>query len=312
VKVWIDTDPGIDDALAIMLALKSPELQVVGISAVHGNIEVELGASNVLKILSLLGSDVPVWVGAPRNLIGDLRTAPFIHGKDGLGDLLKAPGRRPESGSAFGALARALREAEEPITVIALGPLTNVALALAHEPDIERNFERIVVMGGAFRCEGNTTPAAEFNVYCDPEAARFVLRSGIPQVWVGLDVTMRTVMPLEWSEKLARCKDEGLRFIGELTTFYSRYYRSYYGIEGCALHDPLTVGYLLNSKLVTTREVFVDIELGGMLCRGRTVADMWGIPEPWGEPNAEVALDVDARAFLKLFRERVLREEDRT
>jgi purine nucleosidase len=311
VKVWIDTDPGIDDALAIMLALKSPELEVVGISAVHGNIDVELGASNALKILSLLGSNVPVWVGASRNLIGDLRTAPYIHGEDGLGDLLTAPDRRPESGSASDALARALKEAEEPITVIALGPLTNVALALAREPGIDRNVERIVIMGGAFRCEGNTTPAAEFNVYCDPEAAYRVLHSGIPQVWVGLDVTMRTVMPLEWSEELADRKDKKLRFIGELTRFYSKYYRSYYGIQGCALHDPLTVGYLLDPELLTTREVFVDVELGGALCRGRTVADLWGIPEPWGKPNAKVALDVEAGAFLRLFRERVLQEEDR-
>jgi purine nucleosidase len=121
---------------------------------------------------------------------------------------------------------------------------------------------------------------------------------------------MRTVMPLEWSEKLTRCKDERLRFIGELTTFYSRYYRSYYGTEGCALHDPLTVGYLLDPELLTTRDVFVDVELGGTLCRGRTVADMWGIPEPWGKPNAEVALDVDAEVFLKHFRERVLGGED--
>jgi purine nucleosidase len=181
----------------------------------------------------------------------------------------------------------------------------------SREPGIDRNVERIVIMGGAFRCEGNTTPAAEFNVYCDPEAAYRVLHSGIPQVWVGLDVTMRTIMPLEWSEELADREDKKLRFIGELTRFYSKHYRSYYGIRGCALHDPLTVGYLLDSELLTTREVFVDVELGGALCRGRTVADLWGIPEPWGKPNAEVALDVDARAFLKLFREHVLREENR-
>jgi len=310
VRVWIDTDPGIDDALAIMLAVRSPELEVVGISAVHGNIDVELGAANALKILDLMRHNAHVWVGASRNLIGDLRTAPFIHGKDGLGDMLKAPGRRSELDFAPKALAQALKESEEPITVVALGPLTNVALALAHEPSIERSIERIVVMGGAVRCEGNTTPAAEFNVYCDPEAAYRVLHSGIPQVWVGLDVTMRTVMPLKWSEELADRENERLRFIGELTRFYSNYYRSYYGIGGCALHDPLTVGYLLDPGLLTTRKVFMDVELGGALCRGRTVADLWGIPEPWGKPNAEVALDVDAGAFLKLFRERVLGGED--
>jgi inosine-uridine nucleoside N-ribohydrolase len=309
VKVWIDTDPGIDDALALMLAVRSPELEVIGVSTVHGNIQVEQGAANALKILDLVGSSIPVWQGADRNLIGDLRTAPFIHGQDGLGELLPASRRQLEPGSAVQALTNALRQSDEPITIIAIAPLTNIALALGSAPDLAARIERLVIMGGAMRTEGNTTPAAEFNTFCDPEAARRVLTSGVPQVWVPLDVTMKTIMPAAWSAELARATDPVARFIGELTLFYSRYYRSYYGIDGCALHDPLTVASVFRPELLQTKGVFLDVELAGQLTRGRTVPDLWGIPKPHGVPNAQIALEVDAPAFLALFQERVLKQE---
>lgn len=308
-KVWIDTDPGIDDALALILAVRSPELELLGVSAVHGNIDVEQGAANALKILDLAQSSAPVWQGADRNLIGDLRTAPFIHGKDGLGELLPASTRQLQHGDAVDALIQTLRQSREKITIIAIAPLTNIALALSIAPDIASRIERLVIMGGAVRVEGNTTPAAEFNTYCDPEAARRVLSSGVPQTWVPLDVTMRVIMPTSWSSELSTSPDPILRFIGELTLFYSRYYRSYYGIDGCALHDPLTVASVFRPDLLETKDIFLDVELGGRITRGRTVPDFWGIPKPYGTPNARVALGVDAPGFLELFRERVLQRE---
>jgi purine nucleosidase len=308
-KVWIDTDPGIDDALALILAVRSPELEVLGVSAVHGNIQVELGAANALKVLDLVGSTVRVWKGADRNLIGELRTAPFIHGADGLGELLPSSPRAIEPEAAVEALIGTLRQSTEKITVVGIAPLTNIALALSAAPDIAAKIERFVIMGGAMRSEGNTTPAAEFNTYCDPEAARRVLTSGVPQTWVPLDVTMRTIMPAAWSAELAKASDPVSRFIGELTLFYSRYYRSYYGIDGCALHDPLTVASVVRPELLETKEVFLDVELAGRITRGRTVPDLWGIPKPYGAPNARIALGVDVAGFLSLFRQRVLQRE---
>lgn len=308
-KIWIDTDPGIDDALALILAVRSPELDLIGVSAVHGNIQVERGAANALKILELVHSSAPVWQGADRNLIGNLRTAPFIHGKDGLGELLPDSTRQLQDGDAVDALVRTLRQSQEKVTVIAIAPLTNIALALSLAPDIASRIERLVIMGGAVRVEGNTTPAAEFNTFCDPEAAHRVLTSGVPQTWVPLDVTMRVIMPASWSAELAKSDDPVSRFIGELTLFYSRYYRSYYGIDGCALHDPLTVASVFRPDLLETKEIFLDVELSGRITRGRTVPDFWGIPKPHGAPNAHVALGVDAAAFLDLFRQRVLQRE---
>lgn len=290
--VWIDTDPGIDDCLAILLALRSAEIDLLGISTVHGNTDVAQATANAIKVTELARADVPVWAGADRSLTGQLRTAEYIHGGDGLGDLLPAPGRKPQPGFAVHAMAEHILGHGRPVTVVALGPLTNVALALAVYPDLAGAIERIVIMGGAVRCEGNTTPSAEFNTYCDPEAAARVVASGVPQLWVPLDVTMRTILPAARSRELAASSDPVAAFIGELTTFYSEHYRRTYGIDGCCLHDPLTVAVLLDPSLVTCRDLFLSIECGGQTTRGRTVADLWRIPQPLGDPNATVALEV--------------------
>jgi inosine-uridine nucleoside N-ribohydrolase len=303
--VWIDTDPGIDDCLAILLALRSPEIDVLGISTVHGNTDLAQATANALRVTELAQADVPVWAGADRSVCGQLRTAEYIHGGDGLGDLLPAPATKPRPGFAVHAMAEQILSHGRPVTLIALGPLTNVALALAVYPDLAGAIERIVIMGGAIRREGNTTPSAEFNTYCDPEAAARVVASGVPQLWVPLDVTMQAILPAARSRDLAASTDSVASFIGELTTFYSGHYRRTYGIDGSCLHDPLTVAVLLDPSLVTCRELFLRIECAGQSTRGRTVADLWRIPQPWGEPNATVALEVDGERAVALI-DRVL------
>jgi inosine-uridine nucleoside N-ribohydrolase len=307
VDVLIDTDPGIDDALALMLALRSPEVVVRGITTVHGNVPVERGTKNALRVLDLLGRrDVPVAAGASVPLLRELRTAEIVHGTDGLADLVTTEvDAQPDrmAGPAF--LVRALEEAERPMTIVTLGPMTNVAVTLAFAPHLTERIERIVSMGGAIRSEGNATPAAEFNVLVDPEAAAMVLRSGVPVTLVPLDVTMKTILPGEWAERLRLSNDPVEAFAGGLAWHVTGIYRQYYGIDGMALHDPLAMALVIDPSLVEGQDLWVTVDTGDGLTAGKTLADFWHIPEPWGEPNAFVALEVDSERFLRLFCERV-------
>ncbi len=300
--VLIDTDPGIDDAIAILLALASPELEVKGITVVHGNVPVEACTLNAFKVLDLAGRrDVPVVPGAAAPLIRPARHAEAVHGADGLGGLFPAPDdARPFAADAASFIARTLEDAAEPMTLIALGPLTNVATAVLATPGVVERLARIVMMGGAIRHEGNVTPAAEFNIFADPEAAEIVLRAGVPVTLVPLDVTMRAIFPGPAAERLAGSDVPVERAIGELGRFITSVYRAYYGIDGFAMHDPLAVAVAFDPGLVTTQDLWVSVETRGELTAGATVADFWHIPKPWGEPNASVALDVDAERFLEL------------
>jgi inosine-uridine nucleoside N-ribohydrolase len=290
-----------------MLALRSPELRVRGITTVHGNVPVDRGTKNALRILDLLDRrDIPVAAGAAVPLLRELRTAEIVHGTDGLADLVttEVDGETdPVAGPAF--LVRALEAADAPMTIITLGPMTNVAVALAFAPHLTDRIDRIVSMGGAVRSEGNATPAAEFNVLADPEAAAIVLRSGAPVTLVPLDVTMQTILPGEWAGRLRGSSDSVEAFAGGLATHVTGIYRQYYGIDGMALHDPLAVAVAIDPSLVDGRDLWVSVDTGDGLTAGKTFADFWHIPEPWGEPNAFVALEVDAERFLRLFAERV-------
>jgi inosine-uridine nucleoside N-ribohydrolase len=307
VDVLIDTDPGIDDALALMLALRSPEVEVLGITTVHGNVPVDRGTRNAHRILDLLGRrDIPVAEGAAVPLLRELRTAEIVHGTDGLADLVTTEVDAEAdhlAGPAF--LVRALEDASRPITIVTLGPLTNVAVALAFAPHIVERIDRIVAMGGAVRSEGNATPAAEFNILADPEAAAIVLRSGAAVTLVPLDVTMKTILPGEWAERLRGSDDPVESFAGGLASHVTGIYRQYYAIDGMALHDPLAMAVALEPSLVDGQDLWVTVDTGQGLTAGKTFADFWHIPEPWGEPNAFVALDVDADGFLRLFCQRV-------
>jgi purine nucleosidase len=307
VRVLIDTDPGIDDAMALMLALRSPELEVAGITIVHGNVDVERGTANAFKILDLMARrDVPVASGATTPLLRELRTAEIVHGQDGLADLITTPVEAdptPIAGPAF--IVEMLETSDQPVTIVTLGPLTNLAIALSYAPHIVEGIERIVSMGGAIRSEGNATPAAEFNVLADPEAAEIVLRSAAPLTLVPLDVTMKAIFREEWAERLRESTDAVESFAGNLAAFVSRVYREYYGIPGMALHDPLAMAVAIDPSLVRIQNLFVTVDRGEGITTGRTVADFWHIPEPWGEPNADVALELDTDRFLGLFSERL-------
>jgi inosine-uridine nucleoside N-ribohydrolase len=274
-RIWIDTDAGIDDALALLLAAQAPELDIVGVTSVHGNVDAARAATNAKRVLTFAGRDVPVWQGARQSLLG--RVYPDIegHGTDGLGDigLLDGVPARIEDGFGPAAMIEAARR--EPLTLVAIGPLTNVALALSIEPSFARRLLRIVIMGGAVRVEGNQTPAAEFNVWCDPEAAQCVLDSGIPQTWIGLDVTMRVVLPSFTARELAALGDPRARLVGTLALRYSKLYQRMYGLDGMALHDPLTIAFLLDPALGVTRPAHLGSELSQTGSRGRTIASLW-------------------------------------
>jgi purine nucleosidase len=308
VDVLIDTDPGIDDALALMFALRSPEIDVRGITTVHGNVPVDRGTRNALRVLERMERlDIPVAEGAAVPLLRELRTAEIVHGADGLADLVTAEvdvNTEPVAGPAF--IVSALEAAEEPMSVVTLGPLTNLAIALAYAPHLAERIERITAMGGAVRSEGNATPAAEFNFLADPESAAAVLRSGAPVTLVPLDVTMKTIFRGEWAERLRGSADALEAFVGGLTSHVTRIYREYYAIDGMALHDPLAMAVAIDPSLVDGRDLWVSVDTGDGLTAGKTFADFWHIPEPWGQPNAFVALEVDGERFLRLFCERLL------
>lgn len=310
-RVIIDTDPGIDDVLALLLAFRAPELDVVGLTIVPGNIDTDLAARNAHKVLALAQTSVPVAVGPDEPLRRPLKTAPFIHGSDGLGDMLPAPAEMPfDDRTAAQFLVEEIM-AGRADTLIALGPLTNVAIALKYQPRLQDTLDEILVMGGAVRHEGNTTPAAEFNIYTDPEAADIVFASGIPIRMVGLNVTMQAVFPHVLTQEILSLGDDidpVTRFIGEITDFYSNHYRDVYGIDGCCMHDPLTIAGAIDPDVITTQFVNVRIETQGDHTVGATIADFWQMPHSWGEPNTHVALEVDADRFLRLFVERVTPE----
>ena len=300
--VLIDTDPGIDDAIALLLAIRSPEVDVRGITVVHGNVPVDAGTANTFKVLDLAGGlDIPVARGAAAPLLRPPRHAEIVHGRDGLAELIPDPEEfslHEDYGPGF--LVHALEEANDPMTVIALGPLTNVAIALLSAPAAVERIERLVVMGGAIRVEGNVTPSAEFNIFADPEAAAIVLRTGVPITLVPLDVTMRAVVGGDVGRRLAEGDDPVERFIGQLISHVAGIYGRYYRIDGMAMHDPLATAVAVDPSLVTTQNLHVDVETGSGLAAGRTIADFWHIPEPWGEPNADVALEIDADRFDEL------------
>jgi inosine-uridine nucleoside N-ribohydrolase len=295
----IDTDPGVDDAVAIALACSSPEVELLGVTTVFGNVGLASTTRNALRVLALYGrEDVPVAAGADRPLVRVPAVAQDVHGDTGLDgpDLPPAHGT-PIDAHAVDFLAERLRAAGRPVTLVPVGPLTNVALLLARQPGIEAHVERIVLMGGAI-AEGNVTPAAEFNIWADPEAAARVFASGIDLTMVGLDVTHKAQMTHEHATRLRASGRTGA-LVADLHAFYARFHREVYGFEGAPIHDAVAVAHVVAPGLLETRERHVAIECASELCRGRTVVDLW---RRTGEPpNAHVGTDIDAEAFLELF-----------
>jgi inosine-uridine nucleoside N-ribohydrolase len=302
--ILLDCDPGHDDAIALLLALASPELELLGVTTVAGNQTLEKTTANALRVLELVGrGDVPVAAGADRPLARELFIAAYVHGESGLdGPALPEPQSAPVDQHAVDFLAERILACDRPVTLVPVGPLTNVALLLARHPEAVENVERIVIMGGAV-ADGNVTPAAEFNIYVDPEAAWRVFRSGEPVTMIGLDVTHKALMMPSHVQRLRASGDVG-RFVAELHDFFVQYHRRTYGTEGAPIHDAVAIAQVLRPGIVETLHRHVDVDCESRLCRGRTVVDLWR--RTGEEPNAEVGVDIDAAAFLELLCERIV------
>lgn len=306
-KIIIDTDPGQDDAVAILLALASPEdLTVLGVTAVAGNVPLALTAKNARIVCELAGKpDTRVFAGCAAPLYRKLVTAEHVHGKTGLdGPVLPDPVMPLEAQHAVEFIIETLRaEPAGTVTLCPLGPLTNIATAFLKAPDIIERVQEIVLMGGAYFEVGNITPAAEFNIYVDPEAAEIVFRSGIPLVVMPLDVTHKALTTRPRIEAFRNLGTEPGRMVAEWTDFFERFDMHKYGSEGAPLHDPCVIAYLLRPQLFTGRHINVEIETKGEFTLGMTVADWWRVTER--APNALFIGGVDADGFFGLLTERV-------
>ena len=307
-KIIIDTDPGQDDAVAILLALASEELEVLGITAVAGNVPLALTEVNCRKVCELAGRpEVKVFAGCDRPLKGKLVTAEYVHGKTGLdGPNLPKPNMPLQDGHGVDFIIETLRtEPRGSVTLCPLGPLTNIATALQQAPDIADRIAQIVLMGGAYFEVGNTTPAAEFNIYVDPEAADIVLKSGVDVVMMPLDVTHKALTTRNRIDKFRALNSAVGTAVAELTDFFERFDIEKYGSKGAPLHDPCVIAYLLKPDLFTGRRINVEIELDSALTRGMTVADWWGVTDR--TPNATFIGGLDAEGFYDLLVERIAR-----
>ncbi|ENC6658529.1 pyrimidine-specific ribonucleoside hydrolase RihA [Aeromonas hydrophila] len=298
--VILDCDPGHDDAIALILALASPELKVLAVTTSAGNQTPDKTLNNALRILTLLGrDDIPVAAGAPKPLARELIIADNVHGESGLdGPTLPDPAFAPVAMTALELMAKCLLESPEPVTLVPTGPLTNIALLLAAHPELKSKIARIVLMGGAAGA-GNWTPAAEFNIYVDPEAADMVFKSGLPITMCGLDVTHEAQVMDEDIARVRAITNPVAQCVAGLLDFFMIYHRDpKWGFAGAPLHDPCTIAWLLAPALFHGVECRVDIETGGTHTSGMTVVDRYGLT---GKPaNALVLLGLDRAGFIDL------------
>jgi purine nucleosidase len=334
-RVIIDTDPGVDDAFALLLAMRSPELKIEGITPVAGNVPLELTLPNALRMVEIAGrSDIPVAAGAERPLERRLVTATYAHGENGLGGaVFPAPKLKPIADPASDFIRRTVRKYPGEVTLIMLGPQTNVATALASDPGLAKLVKGVVMMGGSLS-GGNVTPAAEFNIYVDPEAARIVFQSGIPLTMVGLDVTRKTALTAAHLQRLQAATTPVAKAAAQIASNTINQNRAQGYLKGPNMHDPLAMAAFLDPSLLTWKDYYVDIETKGELTAGETVgyspvqgdqprrADMareaaermairGSAPSLGGAaisavlrdkyvPNTKVAVDVDSARFFEL------------
>ncbi len=297
----LDCDPGHDDAIALLLALASPELELLGVTTTYGNQTLAKTTANALRILELVGrTEIPVAAGADRPLERELVVAAHVHGESGLdGPVLPEASTGPATSDAVTFLAEQIGNASEPVAIVATGPLTNIARYLAAHGTA--GIARIVVMGGAI-AEGNFTPAAEFNIWCDPEAAAAVFDCGLDVSMMGLDVTHKALLGPAVEARL-RANGRVGAFVADLNVYFTRYHRETYGWDGAPIHDAVAVAHVIRPGLVETRHRNVQIELESELCRGRTVVDLWRRTDR--PPNVDVGVDLDVEGFFDLLVERV-------
>lgn len=318
-RIILDTDPGIDDAMAILLTLRSPEIKIEAITPVSGNVPLELTLPNALRLVEIAGrTDIPIAAGASVPLVRNLITATYAHGENGLGGVdFPAPSIKPAKESATEIIRRIVRSNPAEISIVAIGPLTNVATALRADPELAGMIPAIVLMGGSLS-GGNVTPAAEFNFYVDPEAARIVFHSGIPITMVGLDVTRKVQLREEHVAALEAGKNPSSQAAGRIMRSTLERYRKTGFPGGPTMHDPLALASMIDPGVVTLQDYFVDIETSGEITAGESVAyrrlpirhsapleaaaparASAPVDETF-KPNARVAVDVDAERFLRL------------
>jgi len=316
IPVIVDTDGGVDDALALIMALNSPQLDLKAVTVVAGNINVDQAANNVLRVVSIVKPDtLPI---VAKGYEKPLQKPPFnaagIHGADGLGELdrfKEADGTprypqltiEPSTENAVDLLLKAAQEYDDSLTIIALGPLTNLAIAIQKDSATIKKVGRIIIMGGAVTVPGNITAAAEFNFFVDPHAAQVVMESGIPLTLVGLDVAMKAPLPRQVVEdNLQRRPSKVTQFIADCTEIYMAFYRDHEGFYGCYLHDPLAMAVAIDSSLVTTESLYMMVETEGRFTTGMSLADRRDRrDEKTNPPNVEACLDVDTERFMQLF-----------
>ncbi|MGI8860486.1 MAG: nucleoside hydrolase [Rubrobacteraceae bacterium] len=303
--VILDVDPGHDDAVALMMACGAPDLDILAVTTVAGNVPLEKTTRNALRILSLIGrTDVPVAAGAASPLERPLYTAESIHGESGLdGPEIPDPIFEPDERGAVDLIAGILRESSEPVTLIPVGPLTNIAMLLREHPELKNRIARISLMGGSVGL-GNTTPTAEFNVYVDPEAAREVFDSGLPITMCGLNVTHQAgAGPAERDRLRSAGRFGGV--VAELLEFFASTYQRVFGFDAPPLHDPVAVAAVLRPDLLTTRPMRVDVECDSELTCGETVCDFYGVTGR--QPNTRVGVELDRDGFFELLYESLAR-----
>ncbi|HLI69684.1 MAG TPA: nucleoside hydrolase [Ktedonobacteraceae bacterium] len=307
-RIILDTDPGIDDALALFLALASPEVQLEAVTTVSGNVPIEHTTRNALTLLELAGrADIPVARGCPCPLVVPPVLAADVHGENGLGNvILPEPQRQPVGQHAIELLIERIMAAPGEIALICVGPLTNVAQAVRREPRLAQTVRELVIMGGALRVPGNITPCAEFNIFADPHAAHIVLHAGWPVRLVALDVTTRTLFKRELAEQLAASGSPVTVLIKRMMDYYCDIFGQARRLDAIQMHDPLCLAAAFRPDLLTWEEAYVDVELAGSLTLGETVGFFAGsgklLPH---SPNVLASVDVDRESFIDLYVERI-------
>ena len=305
-RIILDTDPGIDDSCAILMALASPEISVEGLSIVHGNCSLEQGSKNALSVLELANaSQIPVAKGCELPLVQPSLLAPETHGDTGLGYAkLPEPRTKPIVQHAIDFLIDKILSEPGEITLVAIGPLTNVAMAIRREPRIVSAVKELVIMGGAIHQEGNTTALAEFNTYVDPHAAHIVYHAGMPTTLVPLDVTYHCILTSEDVNRMREIDSPITKFVEDATRFYMEFHDEYQSIHGCVINDPLALALTFAPELCTYRQLHVDVDISGGISMGKTIGDFYNYQKK--PANMKVALGVKPRKFMDLFLERIM------
>lgn len=297
-RVIIDCDPGHDDMMAIMLAVVSKDIDLLGVTTVAGNQTGDKTCNNALRILTLINEEIPVARGADKPLLRQLVTAPQFHGQSGLdGAELPEPGIKVLDIDAVDFIINMLEESLEKIVLVPTGPLTNIAMVLLKNPKIKHKIERIVLMGGGMH-DSNVTPVAEFNIYVDPEAAKIVFESGVPITMVGLDVTNRALMSFEEIDGIIANNGAISSKVGPLLKFFANANKKIFDLNGAPIHDALTVAAVIDPTVIGTKFLNVQVETASELTRGATVVDIYGATGR--SPNVDVALEVDTPKFVRL------------